>query len=373
MRILLLAQSFEPALGGGPRWTTELAYGLAERGHDVLVLTRTFEAYRGTVKPREHLEVRYLPLFTVRGAPIFREPLIAACVKEFQPHVVQTSSPSLADALMPHALRYRIPYVTLFHAQLGASLSAKVVQWLNIRRLKRREWAAIAVTSEYWRQWLRARGVDERIVTVIPSTVSRIFGQGAVAGVRRERGHLLFVGGLDATQSYKRFDLLLQACTLLAQSSPPLDWHLSVVGDGNLRAGLERQAAEAGLSGNIAFLGRAGDEALRLLYSTVAATVLPSSDLREGWGLVLAEALCCGSPIVLTSGIGGAQTFGAAPGAVVAPPGDPVALAGALRRVLQETLDERDAERASFAQRFHAERVIAGYEALYESALRPAG
>jgi glycosyltransferase involved in cell wall biosynthesis len=312
--------------------------------------------------------VRYLPLFTVRGAPIFRTSLVDASVDEFQPDVVQTSSPSLADALMPPASRYGIPYVTLFHAQLGASLPAKAVQWLNVGRLRRRGWARIAVTSEHWRQWLHARGVDERIVAVIPSTVAGIFAQGPVPGLQRERGHLLFVGGLDATQSYKRFDLLLQACTQLAEAAPPLDWRLSVVGDGSLKASFERHAAAAGLSGNIEFLGRASDETLRRLYSTATATVLPSSDLREGWGLVLAEALCCGSPIVLTSGIGGAQTFGAAPGAVVTTPGDPDALAAALRRVLQNDGDGRDSERADFAKRFHAERVIESYEALYESA-----
>ena len=368
MKILLLAQSFEPALGGGPRWTTELAYGLAGRGHDVVVLTRTFEGHRGTVTPRDHLEVRYLPLFTVRGAALFRTSLVDASVDEVQPDIVQTSSPSLADALMPPASRYGIPYVTLFHAQLGASLPAKAVQWLNVWRLRRRGWARVAVTSEHWRQWLRAHGVDERIVEVIPSTVSRIFAQGPVAGVQRERGHLLFVGGLDATQSYKRFDLLLQACKQLAKAAPPLDWQLSVVGDGNLKASFEQDAAAAGLSGNIEFLGRARDETLRGLYSIATATVLPSSDLREGWGLVLAEALCCGCPIVLTSGIGGAQTFGAAPGAVVTAPGDANALAAALRDALQREPDERDAERANFAQRFHAARVIESYEALYESA-----
>ena len=369
MRVLLLAQSFEPARGGGPRWITELAYGLAERGHNVLVLTRTFEGYLGTRNPRERLEVRYLPLFTVRGGPVFRTRLLDASVHEFRPDIVQTSSPSLADAIMPPASRYNVPYVTVFQALLGASLPAKAVQWLNVRRLKRGDWARVAVTSEYWRPWLHAHGVDEEIVTVIPAGVSRIFAQSGVAEARREPGHFLFVGGLDTTQSYKRFDLLLEACKQLAADSSHPDWRLSVIGDGNLRARFEQQVSAAGLSGTIAFLGKASDETLRRLYSTVTATVLPSSDLREGWGLVLAEALCCGSPIVLTSGIGGAQTFGKAPGAVVTAPDDPDALAAALRGALQNKSDGRDLERADFGKRFHSARMIDGYEALYESAL----
>jgi glycosyltransferase involved in cell wall biosynthesis len=369
LKILLLAQSFEPALGGGPRWTTELSYGLADR-HDVLVLTRTFQGYRGAIRPRARLEVRYLPLLTVRGAPVFSRSLIDRSVAAFRPDVVQTSSPSLADAFMPAASRYGIPYVTLFHAQLGASLPAKAVQWLNLRRLQRGEWRGIAVTSEHWRDWLRERGVDEASVRVIPSTVSRVFAQGAVAGAARERGRLVFVGGLDGTQSYKRFDLLLSACARLETESPSLQWQLSVAGDGNLREEFERQAGAAGLAGRVRFLGKASDDELRLLYSTATAIVLPSSDLREGWGLVLAEALCCGAPIVLTSGIGGAATFGAAPGAVVIDPDSAEALSSALRNVLQRESDGLDAERARFAARFHADRVVTAYEALYESALR---
>ncbi len=367
MRILILAQSFRPAQGGGPRWTTELAEGLAATGHDVLVLTREIGVSRGIVRS-PHLEIAYLPLFTIRGAPIFLRSLLDEYVARFRPQIIQTSAPSLADVLMPPARRYGIPYVTLFHAQLGSSLPAKIAQWLNVRRLTRGDWARIAVTSEYWKDRLVKQHVRADRIHVIPSTVAAIFAGGPLPGVPREANHFLFVGGLDSVQSYKRFDLLLSACAMLAKETPAQLWRLSVVGDGNLRSHFERAAADAGLSERISFLGSVSDEELHRLYSVATVTVLPSSDLREGWGLALAEALCCGCPILLTDGIGGASTFGRAPGAVMVPRGRPETIADGLRRLLQAP-DGRNAERIAYGASFHAAHVVSAYESMYASAL----
>jgi rhamnosyl/mannosyltransferase len=367
MRVLLLAQSYRPAQGGGPRWTTQLAEGLAGAGHDVLVLTHEIGGCSGTVHAAPRLEIRYLPLFTIRGAPIFSRALLDEHVAHFKPDVMQTSAPSLADALMPPNRRYGVPYFTLFHAQLGASMPAYVVQWLNVLRLKRGEWAGIAVTSGYWKAWLAQKSVNANRIRIIPSTVAKIF-EGPAPGARRERGHFLFVGGLADVQSYKRFDLLLAACAMLDREPA---WQLTVVGDGNLRSQFERAAAETGLSERISFLGKIDDEELHRLYSTATVTVLPSSDPREGWGLALAEALCCGCPVLLTDGIGGAGTFGTAPGAIVVPAGKPEAIRDGLRSFLLQAPDGRDTERVAFGESFHASRVVAAYETMYAHAIVP--
>ena len=365
MRVLLLAQSYRPAQGGGTRWTTELAEGLAGAGHDVLVLTHEIGGCRGIVDGTPRLEIRYLPLFTVRGAPIFSRSLLDEHAARFKPDVIQTSAPSLADTFMPSSNRYGAPYFTLFHAQLGASVPARAIQWLNVRRLKRGDWAGIAVTSVYWKTWLEQKGVQAGCIAVIPSTVAEIFSE-PIPGAQRESNHFLFVGGLDAVQSYKRFDLLLAACAKLERDTP---WHVTVVGDGNLRSQFERASAEAGLGERISFLGKIDDAELHRLYSTATVTVLPSSDRREGWGLVLAEALCCGCPILFTDGIGGASTFARAPGAMMVRADRPEAIRDGLRAFLRQAADGRDAERVAFGASFYAARVVSAYEAMYARAL----
>jgi len=363
----MLAQAFEPARGGGPRWTTELAHGLAARGHDVRVLTRQYDGYSGIFRPRTDLELHYLRMPTLRGCPLFSRRIVQGHVESFRPDIIQTSSPSVPDVLMPRPTRHGAPYATLFHAQLGASLPAHLIQYVNLIRLKK-DWAAIAVTSDYWREWLVQRGVPEERIRVIPSTVAKRFASGPVAGTRRVARTALFVGGLDRVQSYKRFDLLIEAATILKRKHPDFAWYLNVVGDGTLRAGFQAAVASAGLEKTITFHGKASDEELHRLYSSTALVVLPSSDVREGWGLVLAEALCCGAPILLTDGIGGTRTFGAAPGATIVPKNDAAALAEGIRaRLLQD--DDLDAARIAFARQFHSTRVVEGYEVLYAGAI----
>lgn len=363
MNVLLLAQSFEPARGGGPRWTSELARGLAGRGHDVLVLTRTMQGAPRLEQPVPRLEIQREPMSMVRGSPIFT-PALLRRHRGFRADVVQTSAPSLADTLMPSPGWVGAPFATLFHAQLGASLPAKIVQAANLYRL-RREWSGIAVTSDHWRDWLVARGVRDDRIRTIPSTVSRRFASGAIPGVGRVAGEFVFVGGLADVQSYKRFDLLIAAAARLHRDGAPEPWRITVIGDGPLRRSYEEEVRAAGLGGRFAFRGSAADDELHAAYSRATAVVLPSSDQREGWGLVLAEALCCGCPVVLSDGIGGARTFGASPGATVVRAGDAEALAVGLRTRLASGPDGRDAERTAFARQFHADAVVEAYERMY--------
>lgn len=85
------------------------------------------------------------------------------------------------------------------------------------------------------------------------------------------------------------------------------------------------------------------------------AAVLCSTSRAESFGLALAEAQACGVPAVTTElGTGTAQALHDGVSGRVVPPGDPDALAEALRWCLEPT--RRAARRA--AARAHAERRL---------------
>jgi glycosyltransferase involved in cell wall biosynthesis len=112
-------------------------------------------------------------------------------------------------------------------------------------------------------------------------------GYGLAAGRRR----LLFSGRLEGM---KRVDLLIDAFASLAAERPA--WDLVLMGDGELRAELERRVP-AELAGRVRFLGHAADS------RTVAAVcracdvlVLPSE--QERWALVINEGVAAGLAIV---------------------------------------------------------------------------
>jgi glycosyltransferase involved in cell wall biosynthesis len=83
----------------------------------------------------------------------------------------------------------------------------------------------------------------------------------------------------------------------------------------------------------VRLIGEQSEAGLQPFYDTADLFVLASH--HEGYGMVLAEALARGLPIVATSAGAIADTVPIAAGILV-PPGDPAALAAALRHMLTE-------------------------------------
>jgi glycosyltransferase involved in cell wall biosynthesis len=106
---------------------------------------------------------------------------------------------------------------------------------------------------------------------------------------RRERRHWLAVGRLT---SQKRFDLVVSAFARL-------DASLVVAGAG---PALNRLRALA--PPNVSFVGFADDETLRELYRSARGLISPS---LETFGLAMAEALACGTPVVSQRAGGGVE------------------------------------------------------------------
>lgn len=146
------------------------------------------------------------------------------------------------------------------------------------------------------------------------------------------------------------------------------DVRFIVVGDGERRAALEREAARRGLlPGAVFFLGQRSD--LARIYADVDVVTLCS--VNEGLPMALVEAMACGKPVVATD-VGAVRDLledGRA--GVIVPPRDPAALAGAILAVLNGTettaLLSRRAREA--AHRYRVENLVAKTRALYASLL----
>jgi glycosyltransferase involved in cell wall biosynthesis len=154
----------------------------------------------------------------------------------------------------------------------------------------------------------------------------------------------------------KGFDILL---TALAQV-PHL--YLWIAGEGEERAALEECAAALGVAGRVRFLGWQEDVAPLL----AAADMLVSSSRHEPLGNVVLEAWAAGVPVVATSSEGPRALLAEGETGLLVPVGDADALAGAMRRLI----DDRDlAEalgtggRAHWQAEFAEARVVALYRA----------
>jgi glycosyltransferase involved in cell wall biosynthesis len=120
---------------------------------------------------------------------------------------------------------------------------------------------------------------------------------------------------------------------VLLRAAPSVDGARFVIaGTGVERDRLEREAAELGVSEKVVFLGHRED--VGALLAAADAFVLPS--LFEGTPLSLLEAMAATKPIVATAIPGIEELVTTDESALLIPPGDPEALAAALRRIVAE-------------------------------------
>jgi glycosyltransferase involved in cell wall biosynthesis len=177
-------------------------------------------------------------------------------------------------------------------------------------------------------------GVDpERVRVIYDGINAQLFHPGSRSQARAELGLsesdplILFVGSLVAV---KGIDVLIDACAQLAKQG--LRFRCLLVGQGQLRAALEKQIAGLGLQGHVELLGSRPHDQLPAWYRAADVFVLPSRS--EGVPNVLQEAIACGTPFV-ASRVGGIPEIAhLGPGQLV-PPGDPAALSMALLQELR--------------------------------------
>jgi len=155
--------------------------------------------------------------------------------------------------------------------------------------------------------------------------------------------YFLFVGRVA---SNKGLPTLLEA---LSRLEPNARRDLVLMGrDWGQRAALEAQARSLGLSDRVRFLDHVeSPSAYRGVIRRARALVLPSE--WEAFGLVLLEAMAAGTPIVASAVGGVPDVLEDGRAGRLVPYGDPTALAGALRSVLEdapETERRRAAARA---------------------------
>ena len=225
---------------------------------------------------------------------------------------------------------FRRPIVALVHHPLGleSGLSAKRREALLVSEARALAKAArvIATSPSTSRLLARDLGVDPaRILVAEPGTEPAPRARGTGAPVA-----LLAVGATSARKGY---------LTLVAALADlrDLDWRATIAGsldrDPTAALLLREAVARAGLEGRIVLAGTVGEDALARLYD--AADLFVSPSLFEGYGMVLAEALAHGLPLVASTGGAAAETVPDA-AALKVPPGDAGALAAALRRAIAD-------------------------------------
>jgi glycosyltransferase involved in cell wall biosynthesis len=203
----------------------------------------------------------------------------------------------------------QLPFVVHFHGPWAAEAEAegagRTGQWVkrSIERPVYRAADRLVVLSRAFGQILcRDYGVDEARIRVIPGGVdaARFHIPESRSDARRRLGWPIdrpIV--LTVRRLARRMGLedLIDAVREIRDRIP--DVLVLIAGSGKLAKQLRQRIEWWGLEHNVRLLGFVPDEDLPLAYRAADLTVVPSVAL-EGFGLVAAESLSAGTPVVVT-------------------------------------------------------------------------
>lgn len=366
--------------GGVGRYTADLAAGLAERGHEVHVVTSA-DGW-----PRVDFE---------DGVWLHRTVTHGFELKELAGNPLASNLYLLAsDYHDVDALHRRIPIDVVFaplwlceggicqlDGRFATVTTAQTVHKTIARFLKSWEGnrhvegmvrleAATLRRSAYLHANSQASLETIRADFDIGSAVARVVPHGlrdhlpsyAVPPADPGRVELLFVGRLERR---KGVDVLLEAAPALLEEFPNL--HITLAGKDTPHTDLPttyRESFEAAMVGRpelasrVTFTGFLPDEELYRLYAACDVFCAPSR--YESFGLVLLEAMMFGKPVVGCAAGGMVEVVEDAGNGFLAAPGDAQSLADCLRKLIDDPeLRTRFGQRSRvlFEQNFKLEVV----------------
>jgi len=319
VRVALVCPYDLDAPGGVQVHVGDLAEQLSRRGHDVEVFgpgrgglgASVGIPYRGTVAPIAPWPTGVL--------------LARRSFERFAPDLVHVHEPFTPSASMWATLASPAPVVATFHAWLDRSYLYEMAGPL-LAPVRRRLAATIAVSAAAAE--FVGRAIPGLTPVVIPNGLSvRTFAEAASREWPPGR-RIVWVHRLDRQ---KGFPVMIEAFARLTEERDDI-W-LSVVGDGADRGAVD--ALDSRAQSRLLMLGRLDHD---LVPSVLAGAdgAVAAATAQESFGYSIVEAMAAGVPVVATDIEGYRQVVTAEIDAVVVPPGDGVALARALGRVLDD-------------------------------------
>ena len=146
--------------------------------------------------------------------------------------------------------------------------------------------------------WLIKRGFRQEDVFPFAYFLSDSISPAVVSPpIRNNIFKIIFVGQLI---EHKCIHHLIKALSLCANQN----YKLTLVGDGNLRASLEKYASDL-IPGKVSWLGNINMNDIPTYISNSDCLVLPSR--HDGWGAVVSEALMVGTPVICSDACGSAE------------------------------------------------------------------
>ncbi|HAV76798.1 MAG TPA: hypothetical protein DCX53_05520 [Anaerolineae bacterium] len=375
MRLLFLTNFYPPASRGGyEQWCQEIADGLRERGHDVLVLTSQHgrDHFQGIdpswVRRELHLEMEFASMrnafqFFTNRKKREKESLtkLQQIIDSYTPDATliwgmwnfPRSLPALAEKLMPGRVAYYIgdywltlpsQFVNYWNAparNVVTGLPKLMLKPFARKILAGEERPVLNVEhalfpSAFMRGELERRGVSFQNTKIIYGAIdtSKYLDPQALSK-KNEKISMLYIGRITYE---KGVHTAIEAVKNLVNGDGFNHLKLTIVGDGDIDYvnELHDLVGQKNIASYVTFLPAQPKEALPALYRQ-SDIFLFTSIWAEPFGRVIVEAMASGLAVVGTSVGGAAEILFEDVNALVYTPDDSASLSRQLKRVIESS------------------------------------
>ena len=376
MRILISSTYFYPYSSGLSVYALRLAEGLAERGHEVVVLTSQYQKDLGELEPYGKFQIARVPVATKLSKGVLM-PTLHKIGRQWiaWADVVNLHLPQFESVFLSQiAKEFKKPVLVTYHCDLvmGAGWLDRLAGLVTtaISRKVVRDANLIVQNSLDYAENSPVLSLHLEKVFEVPTPVKvKPVSKERVEAFRQKFGlkngeKVIGLAGRVATE--KGYEYLAMALPGILQTFPQARvlhagaWK-SVIGEQNYQSQVERQIEPFGKKWQS--LGYLSDEDFEAFFGACDVLVFSSLNATESYGIVQIEAMTQGTPVVASDLPGVRQPVTQTGLGKIIPIRDP----DAIRRAVVEILTKGEKYRViptEFLEKFQQEAVAHRYEEL---------
>ena len=387
MKILIAADLHYPTINGIATFSRNLARGLAQLGHEVMVIAPSQSGKATVEKDGNYTIVRTkaIPFVFYQNFRISPRPTkeVRKVIDEFKPDVIHVQvAMFIGMAAMKYGNELGVPIVssnhtmpenTLDNIQFLAPVADQISAWLYrfaLRFYAETDYMTMPTQSAIDHFHIEGKldipvepvsnGIDlSRFEPTAPKpALYKKFG------IPKNKKVVAYVGRLDKE---KHLPVLVRAFKKLQKDVDGL--HLLIVGDGTDRHNLERIVHHEKLK-NVTITGRVTDDEIVQLHKVGTVFCMPSP--AELQSIATLEAMASGQPVVAIKAGALAELCQDGRNGYICEKDDVEGIASALKKILaDDTLRQRFSKQSlAIAHTHDLQTTIKRYEAIYLSLIK---
>lgn len=335
MKIIQTPVRFYPYTGGVEKYVLDYSKELVRQGIGVKVICA--KEPKDDLKEYAGIKIKKLKyLFKLANTNICLGLPYALWRENFDIIHTHLPTPWFADWSILIAKLKRKKSVLTYHNDIVGKGVGGVIAWAynhTLLKLTLKLTDKILITQNKYLDYSPYLKKYKNKIEVIPNSVD-LNKFKKLPKIKKEKSNLFFLSVLDKYHKYKGLDYLLEAIKIVKNKIPNIK--LTVGGKGELLNYYKNKAQKLSIENNVEFKGFVPDEELVKYYNKCEVFLLPSiNSEQEGFGIVLLEALACGTPVITTNIVGIAKEIERYNTGIIVESKNSEILAGSIIKILE--------------------------------------